>query len=427
MVVMAAVFIALSSSLAFANLQNIGIIVPDSTLKNYNASVIAKGAGFVQFIKGSPSNPPTAVANDSTQALSGTDAYAIFKDPNNATLLNQAVKGKVGDFTGYGAGNGGFAVKNQFDHSISTNYYVRYWTTDGYYGNSAPQSFWSSGDPVPVDLTFSSFTLYKADKPYSPDITLIKQVESTNKDLYPEGTEAKVSQLSFTWKDGTTGANGNIQVKGDGTLKSYMLQINKGDATFSQNPPYKIQLDETSYTLDKTNDPDKTFFSDTNATYYARVVAVNYFGNTPSPAIPFKVAVIGEGGGVAGESMVLNLVKTADLGVNQFEFTLDPTKTIFYTKQGETLTSTELTAKTVKGLVDAINTFAGGAAVKSVGWWNKDVNSSQRMEGYTISSGVWTGSVGTAGNGTETLENKVYQVSVSPSIVNFKMTREVGK
>ncbi|MFA6170236.1 MAG: hypothetical protein WCW67_04660 [Candidatus Margulisiibacteriota bacterium] len=414
---------------AYADLQNVGVTVPNSTMKNYDTTVIPASSGFVQFIKGSPSNPPTAKANTTTPAFSAGDTYAIFKDPANPALLGKDIKGTVGDFPGYSAGAGGFAFKNQLDHPVSTNYYLRYWTADGnYYGNSPAQSFWTSGNPVPNDLSFSSFTLYRAAAPYKPAINSIKQIESTQKDLHPVGVEVKVSQISFSFSDGTTGGLGNVQVKGDGTSKPYILQINKGDPNFGTKPPYGIELDGTSYTLDKTNDPNKAFFSDTTATYYARAVAVNYFGTTAGDAVPFQVVVLGgQTTGAAGELMILNLVKTADLGVNQFEFTLDPTKTIFYTQQGETLTSTEMTNKTVKGLVDAINTFSGGAAVKSIGWWNNNVNNTQRMEGYTIAGGVWTGSTGTAGNGTETLKNIVYQVSVSPSVVNFKMTRETGK
>lgn len=413
---------------AYADLQNVGVTVPNSTMKNYDNSVIPVNSGFVQFIKGSPDNPPMAKANTTTPAYSGGDAYAIFKDPANPVLLGKGIQGTVGDFSGYNAGAGGFAFKNQLDHPVSTYYYLRYWTADGnYYGNSPVQSFWTSGNPVPNDLSFSSFTLYRAAAPYKPVINLIKQIESTQKDLNPVGVEVKVSQISFTFSDGKTGAQGNVQVKGNDTSKPYVLQVNKGDPTFASGN-ITLQLDTTSYTLDKTSGQNQAFFSDTAATYYARAQAVNYFGTTIGDAVPFQVVALGGGtGGVAGELMVLNLKKTNDLGVNQFEFTLDPTKTIFYTKQGETLTSTEMTNKTVKGLVDAINAFSGGAAVKSIGWWNNNINNSQRMEGYTISGGVWTGSTGTAGNGTETLKNIVYQVSVSPSVVNFKLTRETGK
>ncbi len=378
-----------------------------------NTAIPAADNATVQVIKGSPSNPPKPGKELSAGSI------ATYGSSNQ-------IVGAVGD----GAmGAGGFEFgKSNVDVNNGDGFFVRYWTKNAdYYGQAAAQSIgWSNFPTPPYVLPYSSFTLYKADKPYAPTITLIKQVESTNKNLYPDAPEAKVSQLSFTWTDGTTGANGNIQVKGDATHNPYVLSVSK-DNTFASAKQYT--LSDTSYVLDKTNDPDKTYFGDPNITYYARVRAYNYFGYTDGPTVPFKVAVIGGGtAGTVGSLMALTFIKTNDLGVNQFEFTLDPTQTIYYTGSGQTTTDTAMTASTVKGLADAINAFAGAGTVKSIGWWNNNVNNSQRMEGYTIEGATWTGSNGTSGNGGEKLENgRVYQISVSKTVSNFKLSKDQGQ
>jgi len=367
----------LGASSAFADQQNFSLAV--TNMKDKAGTLITSGSGLVQLIKGDPSHPPTGKATTSSPAFSGGDAYAIFADPANMT--NQEIKGKAGDFSGFGAGDGGFAVSNRFDHTMGTAYYVRYWVADGsYYGSSAAQVPWASGLPVPAALAYSVFTLYKAAAPYAPTISLISQAVSTSKNLYPAANQVKTSSVTINFGDGTTTAGDSpIQVKGDASHAAYELRLKTGSAfagLSDQGNKVIANLASTSASIDLTDQSASSvgkWMADQPAgtTFYAMAVAYNYFGSTASASQSFQLVDLSNPGGVpTGGTATFNLV----VGTNTISLPGAGPLTATFTPTGGSartpVTITPAGARLAIGeFVHGLNT-ATGSGVTLIGYYD---------------------------------------------------------
>jgi hypothetical protein len=150
-----------------------------------------------------------------------------------------------------------------------------------------------------------------------------------------------------------------------------------------------------------------------------------------------NVAGVGVGGVGGISQFVWDFIKSPSLGVNQFQFYLDPNGAqIYYSSTTANIAGTELTKTntkyTVIDLVNAINDYArhftgvNANIVKAIGWWKAgDGTQPQQMEGYTIS---YTGdtpdmaatSTAIEQTGLEPLvRNRTYQVSVGDTVTGF--------
>lgn len=402
--------------------QNFSLVVPDKAMTDNAGTVIAKGSGFVQFIKGSPVNPPTGVADTSSPHFSGTDSYAQGVDPKS-TIGD--IKGKVGDYPGFAAGDGGFAVSNMFNHSIGTTYYVRYWTPGGtYYGNSAVQTPWASGYPVPTALTYASFTLYKAAAPFSPTVNKVTQQDTTNQVLYPALSGTKSHLLSFDVSGADASGSDKVEVKGDAANPPYYLIFKKGSAPDWTSGSYDQK--SSSFTVDRSADPLKTYFSDLTASYYVRAVAFNYFGNTQGPAVSFIIT--GEagagGGGVGGAATTftynLKRVMSTGFGINSFSVPAASTTV------GAPGTSVDgATVATAFDFCDAVNKIYGKgtsqALVRTFGYWDEAI---QIENGVTItySGGAIDSASQTALAKIKLQPGRGYQVFLKPDVDTTDVT-----
>ncbi|MEA3494084.1 MAG: hypothetical protein U9R38_06845 [Candidatus Margulisiibacteriota bacterium] len=401
----------LVATASFADLQNVTIKINDGTAIDNGGSAIPDGSGFVQIIKGSPGNPPTGVANGGNGQLSGPDVYAIAKQ---APYADEEIKNTVGGYPGTPADAGGFFLDNQIDNTMGAAYYARYWDAAGtYYGNSTTITPWSGGLPVPADIFFGGFTLYKAAAPYALAISTVNQNVTVAKELYPNagsGTDSANITISYSGGTSTVGDK-DIQVKGDATHNAYEVYVEKtiagGFPSWVPGPDLIVR-DTNGISLSyNTKTTYSAFFSDTSMDYHTKVVAYNYFGPTTSLTVKFNVLDSqGVGGGAINKTY--NFAVLAPLGVNQF---IVPMATNL--KFDPSGVNTDI--NDVADLVNAINTQAGSNICQTFGWWDE---TRQEMVGWTDVSGsaVAQNSPGGAPSAVALELDKAYQISVSAPI-----------
>jgi len=283
---------------ALADVQSVTIKVPDNTMMNNSGSVIPDGSGFVQFIKGSPDNPPTGKADSSNEHLSGTDAYGVAQQ---SPYVGLAIKGPVGYYPNTPAGNGGFYIDNQLNHVKGTKYYIRYWTTDNYYGNSEVEIPWAAGDPVPADMTFTNFTpLYEAAAPKAPLVEA--ELIGYNLTLDPLVT-VKITPPTNTQLASVSGGKFHYEVReGNWTSGTAVITGDTDTTSFQLAPAANLELGKT---------------------YYVGAYARNYFGDGPY-SVPDEVVITDLALGTPEVEVTYSFVKgTGAFGINTFNVPFD--------------------------------------------------------------------------------------------------------
>lgn len=384
-----ALALLLCPTLVSANQQNVNIKVPTDTMKDPdNANnPINIGAGFVQVVKGSPSNPPTGIANDTQPAFSGSDAYAVAQQ---APYLGQDIKGTVGKFVPEVAGNGGFYLSNVLDHNLGTSYYVRYWTPTGdWYGNSNTVIPWASGLPVPADMTFNSFTLYKASSPPTPTDV---QKEITGYTANPVTLNPDKPIVTLTMVVDLT----SYQVT------KYEFKVQKIDSVTKANIGDPVVVASSGIVLQ-----DKDHFS-LNSSYKIQARAINNFNADPAwgPAVPVQLDI----GGIAGGT--INVDYTLSAGLNQFALFVDPDK-------GDFKVNDQSLSNSLDNFIQNIKTKNPAVELNTFGWWD---SAAKKPVGYII---LWDGltpaykPVNGAPDATKTklIKDKVYQVAVGDTFI----------
>ncbi len=272
------------------------------------------------------------------------------------------------------------------------------------------------GTTKPEDHYLASAVFYESATPPAPtaSLTLIGLTYPTfegivNSGIGPVAAGYEQNGTKYRLYEVTGGANGGTDgtlgaspiVSGGGGLSNYTIAN-------SSNKMYRLQMAYVNY------------FTDNNEIY----------GDSTNLLIPAA------GMGSLGE-ILLDLYKSATpykLGINQFQFSLDPVKTIKYsTSKTDSTPSVPLTDKTVKGLVKAINAYAiasgaAGPIVQTIGWWKaSNPGAEQKMQGYIVTGSAdnptFTGSEAALVDGSEALTRYMtYQVSVSEEMKGLRIT-----
>lgn len=381
------------------------------------STLVLDNAGWVQFIKGRNFHPPVSSISDPTVDNSGVNNLWLGETIATFTGGTGRYEGRMGE-GGQGAGTFYFG-KSDGDFNNDDRFFIRYWFkegTDVFYGNSGEKvTSWAGGVIPPFSFPLTTYSVYKAAAPYTPFITLVVQNETTQQELFPDsnasGTNLSNIIIAFSSASFPGAGNITVEVKGDANhSKGYLVQLKKDVNDFTA-PDYEIPTSNLAVSLNKQT-TYAIYFSDLTATYYARVVAYNYFGETASAAVPFQVVEGGPpGGGIV--SATYSFTKTLNLGINQFSVPMG-TDIMF---DGTTL------IVTMQDLINAINDKVGLGTVKTAGWW---LASSQTMVGWTNldSTPVRINGAAADPTGEQLQQDKVYQMSVgAPVTFNLTGTR----
>jgi hypothetical protein len=274
------------------------------------------------------------------------------------------------------------------------------------------------GANQPVDSTIDSVTYYYKGKPAPPIVADSGGIVSgfeTAKLKYTLDTNYQYNAVYFRLA-GTV----NNQV-----LSDVISGINKSSGQPEDTTDIASSYPFGEYVDGRKLTPGTTYYIGLWGTVAGVADSSDYSTNGNSGTTGVLVFTTKQGGGPGTPGVYhWNFIKTTDLGINQFQFYMDPESTtpISYMFNSNL---TELTDKTVAGLVKAINSVAGSDIIKTIGWWNQLTgDGKQKMDGYTITdydadhNPTMVPSNGIVAN-EPLVKNRTYQVSVSANLADF--------
>ena len=327
-----------------------------------------------------------------------TTTNRLLLAPNIVTYNTNAPEAKADwsdptKYKGYISGGNYFFTRHTASDSPGANIYIRVWSSGpnvqgGYYAK-ASGSF-SNGTTSTVMDTLNATTSYKADVPYTPNITKFEEIATTLAD----GTKTSSLNVFSAQSSATDGLR---------EITNYSWKMGTSPAVLS--------------TVDGATGRTLVLNSsqlDIGQTYYFEVTHTNWFGSKASSVDDYTVS-----GSSTTRLIATYPLTSTGLGINTLAIAFDASKgdikgadDSVIVAEGETFT--------VAALITEVNRQAGSNVVQTFGYYD---NTTKKQVGLVVVSDPLSESTPTSGDDAAEIlahvidgEGEPYQVSVSSDV-----------